>query len=85
LLRQRKKAKKGERREAALRVPAELAGKAGNEKNSPAAQTIFISYPLYLLIQRQPPSAIRSARFDLKFVCSVLNLKLKRINLIFDG
>ena len=65
LLRQRKEAKKGEREAAALRVPAEIAGKAGNEKNSPAAQTFFISYPLYLLFQRQPPNAIRPARLYL--------------------
>jgi hypothetical protein len=46
LLRQRKEAKKGERRDAALRVRVKIIEKAGNEKNSPAAQTIFISYPL---------------------------------------
>jgi hypothetical protein len=47
LLRQRKEAKKGERWEAALRVRVKIRGKTGNETNSPAAQTGFISYPFY--------------------------------------
>jgi hypothetical protein len=61
LLRQRKEAKKGERGEAALRVRVKITNKTGNETNSPAAQTSFISYPFYWLFLRQLPSAIRPA------------------------
>jgi hypothetical protein len=65
LLRQRKEAKKGERREAALRVRGKMKGKTGNETNSPSAQTGFISYPFFPSFCRQLPSAIRPARANL--------------------
>jgi hypothetical protein len=59
LLRQRKKAKKGERKEAVLRIRVKMKTKTGNETNSPPAQTSFISYPFSSSFLRQLPSAIR--------------------------
>jgi hypothetical protein len=42
----KKVSKERRAREAALRVRIKIGVKAGNETNSPAAQTGFISYPL---------------------------------------
>jgi hypothetical protein len=47
LLRQKKKAKKGDREAAALRVPVYANQKMGSERNSPLAQTAFTSFSIF--------------------------------------
>jgi hypothetical protein len=47
---------------AALRVPVCAGQKMGNERNSPAAQTAFISDPFSALHKRQLTSGIQSKK-----------------------